>query len=190
MLYHFLWLSATHVAEIPVQIEFAASALTILECFGLKNHVEKLLPQGGVHDVRNLLSLEPNCHTYFDKLNLWFERSKNVVNHLRTLQHRQLIIPLHSLVVIMFALLKEDMNTLFVRTTISLPTIVVAAIPLSPKPKLQWALTLSCSTFTLCVPGSHTCLGLPKSLMNWSAKSRPPGCSPLTVHLLVCSTTS
>lgn len=58
--------------------EFAASALSILKVFGLEHLVNRLLPRDGVHDIRNLLSLEPNCHGYFDNLNMWFEHSEQM----------------------------------------------------------------------------------------------------------------
>lgn len=57
--------------------EFAANVIAILQCFGLEDRVDKLVPHDGVHDVKNLLSLAPHCHEYFDRLDLWFERSEH-----------------------------------------------------------------------------------------------------------------
>ena len=47
--------------------------MSILRCFRLGKLVEDLLAVNGVHMLRNLLSLDATCHSYFDHLNLWFE---------------------------------------------------------------------------------------------------------------------
>jgi hypothetical protein len=61
-----------------VQTSHAASAMSLLESFGLGGLVQSLLAEGGVHRLGNLLSLEPNCHGYFDKLQMWFEHTEEV----------------------------------------------------------------------------------------------------------------
>ena len=61
-----------------VQTEYAATAMAILSHFGLNSLVSELLAKDGVHDTGNLLSLESNIHSMFDKLNLWFEGTDEV----------------------------------------------------------------------------------------------------------------
>ena len=61
-----------------VQTGYATSALSILETFGLNDLTEKFLAANGVHELTNLLSLDPICHRYFDDLNLWFENTEEV----------------------------------------------------------------------------------------------------------------
>ena len=56
-----------------VQTGYASGAMSILKCFRLEKLVEDLLAVNGVHMLRNLLSLDATCHSYFDHLNLWFE---------------------------------------------------------------------------------------------------------------------
>jgi len=56
----------------------AAGALAILEHFGLTALTDALKKSGGIHEVWNLLSLEPNLHSKFDHLNLWFESTSQV----------------------------------------------------------------------------------------------------------------
>ena len=57
--------------------------MSILDSFGLQNLTEKFLAVNGVHELTNLLSLDPTCHRYFDDLNLWFEPTEEV-RHLLT----------------------------------------------------------------------------------------------------------
>ena len=52
--------------------------MAILSHFGLENLVSDLLAKDGVHDTGNLLSLEPNIHTLFDHLELWFDGTDKV----------------------------------------------------------------------------------------------------------------
>ena len=52
--------------------------MSILDAFGLKDLTEKFLAANGVHELTNLLSLDPICHRYFDDLNLWFEHTEDV----------------------------------------------------------------------------------------------------------------
>ncbi|KAF8258606.1 hypothetical protein EI94DRAFT_1754177 [Lactarius quietus] len=54
----------------------AASAMSLLSSFGLDDLVQSLLAEGGVHRLGNLLSLDPNCHYFFDGLDLWFEHTE------------------------------------------------------------------------------------------------------------------
>ena len=66
-----------------VQTSHAITAMSLFSSFGFEELARRLLTQNGVHHLSNLLSLDPNCHGYFDKLNLWFERT-DVVCHLKT----------------------------------------------------------------------------------------------------------
>ena len=61
-----------------IQTHYAAGAMAILEHFGLTALTDALKKSGGVHEAWNLLSLEPNLHTKFDRLDLWFERTSQV----------------------------------------------------------------------------------------------------------------
>ena len=61
-----------------VQTAHAVTAMSVLEHFGLENLVLDLLAKDGVHDTGNLLSLEPNIHSMFDNLELWFEGTDRV----------------------------------------------------------------------------------------------------------------
>ena len=63
-----------------VQTEHAVIAMAVLSHFGLQNLVSDLLAEDGVHDTGNLLSLEPNIHSMFDSLELWFEGTDEVCN--------------------------------------------------------------------------------------------------------------
>ncbi|KAG6375712.1 hypothetical protein JVT61DRAFT_3287 [Boletus reticuloceps] len=54
----------------------AAGAMAILESFGFSNFTEAFRKSGGVDQVWNLLSLEPNLHKNFDTLRLWFEHTQ------------------------------------------------------------------------------------------------------------------
>ena len=45
---------------------------TILTCFGYDDIPEKL-KGAGIHSLDNIMTLEPNIHSWFDKLQLWFE---------------------------------------------------------------------------------------------------------------------
>ena len=61
-----------------VQTEYAVNAISVLKDFGLGSLPQELLETNGVHDLGNLLSLETNVHTHFDRLNLWFEGTNEV----------------------------------------------------------------------------------------------------------------
>lgn len=61
-----------------IQTSRASNAMAILKTFGLDHLYEKLLPENGVHDVGNVLTLEHNCHRDFDRLNLWLEATDEV----------------------------------------------------------------------------------------------------------------
>lgn len=52
--------------------------MSILKSFGFKDLYERLLEKDGVHDLRNMLSLEHHCHDHFDNLRLWFEGTDKV----------------------------------------------------------------------------------------------------------------
>ena len=52
--------------------------MAILDHFGLTALTGALKKSGGVHEVWNLLSLEPNLHSKFDRLDLWFEHTPQV----------------------------------------------------------------------------------------------------------------
>ena len=52
--------------------------MALLEQFGFPHFTEAFKKSGGVHEVWNLLSLEPNLHSKFDELYLWFERTDQV----------------------------------------------------------------------------------------------------------------
>lgn len=62
----------------------------MLELFGWGEFTEAFRKSGGVHEIWNLLSLEPNLHAKFDHLNLWFE-STDQVCHTETCQPFQLM---------------------------------------------------------------------------------------------------
>jgi len=61
--------------------------MALLEQFGFSRFTEAFKKSGGVHEVWNLLSLEPNLRSKFDKLNLWFEHTDKV-RHSETRQPR------------------------------------------------------------------------------------------------------
>ena len=61
-----------------VQTRHASGAMTILKKFGLEDLVDNLLAANGVHCLGNLLSMDSHCHSEFDNLNLWFERTATV----------------------------------------------------------------------------------------------------------------
>jgi hypothetical protein len=52
--------------------------MAILDQFGLKDLVERFKESGGVHEIWNMLTLEQNLHTMFDRLDLWFESTPEV----------------------------------------------------------------------------------------------------------------
>ena len=70
-----------------VQTSHAASAMSLLESFGLGGLVQSLLAEGGVHRLGNLLSLDLVCHNSFDGLSLWFEHTEKV-HHFLTSSER------------------------------------------------------------------------------------------------------
>ena len=49
-----------------------------LEDFGFSHFTQAFKKSGGVHQVWNMLPLEPNLHLKFDELDLWFERTSQV----------------------------------------------------------------------------------------------------------------
>jgi len=61
-----------------IQTHYAAGAMALLEGFGFSHFAEAFEKTGGVHKLWNLLSLEPNLHAKFDRLDLWFERTSQV----------------------------------------------------------------------------------------------------------------
>lgn len=60
-----------------------------MEQFGLTDLAEAFDRPGGVHEVWNLLSLEPNLHANFARLDLWFDRI-DLVRYSETCQPSQL----------------------------------------------------------------------------------------------------
>ena len=64
------------------QTEYATTALSILEDFGCVHLADELKKANGIHSPKNMLSMQPICHIYFDNLQLWFERHPDKkVNH-------------------------------------------------------------------------------------------------------------
>ena len=60
-----------------VQTDLAITATSVLARFGLGKLADRLV-RDGIHDIKNLISLDPNCHVYFNKLLLWFEETATV----------------------------------------------------------------------------------------------------------------
>jgi len=56
----------------------AADARAMLELVGFSELTDAFKRTGGVHRVWNLLSLESQTHSKFDRLNLWFESTHQV----------------------------------------------------------------------------------------------------------------
>lgn len=52
--------------------------MIILRQFGLEGLAEALEVVDGVHEIWNLLSLDPHLHSEFDRLDLWFEGTSKV----------------------------------------------------------------------------------------------------------------
>jgi hypothetical protein len=52
--------------------EYAASAMTILEIFGLNNKAENLVGSN-VHKYFNILTMRSDLHVLFDRLQFWLE---------------------------------------------------------------------------------------------------------------------
>ena len=52
--------------------------MAILESFGFSEFAEAFRQSGGIHEVWNLLSLEPNLHKLFNILQMWFEGTQKV----------------------------------------------------------------------------------------------------------------
>jgi hypothetical protein len=61
-----------------IKTHLAAGARTMLELFGFSELTDAFKRPGGVHRVWNLLSLESQTHSKFDRLNLWFESTHQV----------------------------------------------------------------------------------------------------------------
>ncbi|KAF8445072.1 hypothetical protein L210DRAFT_3476143 [Boletus edulis BED1] len=55
---------------------YAAGAMALLESIGLSDFTEAFRNSGGIHQVWNLLSLEPNLCEKCDALELWFEHTQ------------------------------------------------------------------------------------------------------------------
>jgi len=72
--------TVSRVLHVPTahQTGLAVDAMAVLSHFGLEGLVDEFLAANGVHNLGNLLSLEPNIHTKFDNLNLWFEGTAEV----------------------------------------------------------------------------------------------------------------
>ena len=68
---HHFWIPCHCRPSSPIiQMYHAAGVMTILRAFGLKALTQVLESVDGVHEVWNLLSLEPNLHTPFDHIYL------------------------------------------------------------------------------------------------------------------------
>ena len=78
-----------------IQTQFAASAMAILDSFGFSKFTKAFRQSGGVHEVWNLLSLEPNLHKSFDLLEMWFEGTQKV-HCSETCKSRQLTLCSHT----------------------------------------------------------------------------------------------
>ena len=75
---HFLNLPLYLQSLMPtVQTDHAITATSVLARFGLGKLAERLV-RDAIHDIKNLISLDPNCHVYFNKLLLWFEETATV----------------------------------------------------------------------------------------------------------------
>ena len=61
-----------------IRTHYATGAMAMLEQFGFSNLTEAFKQSGGVHQVWNLLSLEYNLHSKFNRLELWFESTDKV----------------------------------------------------------------------------------------------------------------
>ena len=57
--------------------------MALPEDFGFSHFTEAFKTPGGIYQVWNLLSLEPNLHLKFDESDLWFERTSQVC-HMET----------------------------------------------------------------------------------------------------------
>ncbi|KAF9062785.1 hypothetical protein BDP27DRAFT_1300150 [Rhodocollybia butyracea] len=55
--------------------DHAAGVMAILTQFGLEQLVDELIQKGGIHSLRNLLSLISPLHLPFDRLDLWFDET-------------------------------------------------------------------------------------------------------------------
>ncbi|KAI9457548.1 hypothetical protein HD554DRAFT_2030008, partial [Boletus coccyginus] len=60
------------------KIHYAAGAMAILGLIGFSTFTDAFERSGGVHQVRNLLSLEFNTHYKFDHRDLWVESTHQV----------------------------------------------------------------------------------------------------------------
>jgi len=59
--------------------EYAASVWTIMQCFGYEDLPERF-NGAGIHSLDNIMTLDPSIHTWFDKLQLWFEATDGAEN--------------------------------------------------------------------------------------------------------------
>ncbi|KAF9643386.1 hypothetical protein BDM02DRAFT_3273075 [Thelephora ganbajun] len=64
---------ASEESSVVNKTHYAPGVLAILTQFGLERLAKALEAVNGVHEVWNLLSLEPHIHADFDSLKLWFE---------------------------------------------------------------------------------------------------------------------
>lgn len=55
--------------------------MALLDSFGFSQFTEAFRKSGGVHEVWNLLSLDPNLHRTLDRLDMWFEGTKKGAVH-------------------------------------------------------------------------------------------------------------
>ena len=62
--------------------------MAILETLGLGHLADAFRQPGGIHQVWNLVSLEPNLRTKFDRMDLWFEHTRQVRNSKTYESHR------------------------------------------------------------------------------------------------------
>ncbi|KIK70280.1 hypothetical protein GYMLUDRAFT_236686 [Collybiopsis luxurians FD-317 M1] len=62
-------------SETPSTRAHAAGVMATLKQFRLNHLVDELIHEGGVHSLRNLLSLIQPLHEAFDRLDLWFDQT-------------------------------------------------------------------------------------------------------------------
>ena len=172
-----------------VQTEHAVTAMAVLSHFGLENLVSDLLAKDGVHDTGNLLSLEPNIHIRFDRLNLWFEGTEEVC-HSWLSSGTSLMHPSPTVTKSAFLILLARYTFVGVITGACVTMATTYMSRSLQTTRKHDFLTQSSSLFMQRVLGSHICPALPRPATSWSAMSKKQESLPLTGHLPVCSTTS
>jgi len=168
--------------------------MAILEHFGLTALTDALKKSGGVHEVWNLLSLEPNLHSKLDRLDLWFEHTPQV-RHSTPLRDLSVILTDH---VCSPTVIKSACSA---RGTRDISGATLWDPNLTLMVPLWWSslfrnmreshrLTPSCLPFTQRALGSRICLVPPNSSTSWNGMRKKQKSSPLMGHLLCCSAIS